>query len=199
MYQDAQGNVIPDASVIGYRSIATPGSVAGLVYAERKYGKLGLRRVMAPAIQLAFQGFELTAEEAAEWPTKIRPASPTRSASFSATANSTKQARSSGSRGGGAQSRPIPTTFIMAGWRASGPRMKGGALLMLQDLAQYKVVERKPVTGIFHTYNSSSAAPPPSSGGVVLVSALNILESYSPGETNSRTVVRVDAHDRRGH
>jgi gamma-glutamyltranspeptidase/glutathione hydrolase len=66
MYQDAQGNVIPDASVIGYRSIATPGSVAGLVYAERKYGKLGLQRVMAPAIQLATQGFELTAEEAAE-------------------------------------------------------------------------------------------------------------------------------------
>ncbi len=42
MYQDAQGNVIPssslDSSVIGYRSIATPGSVAGMVYAERKYG-----------------------------------------------------------------------------------------------------------------------------------------------------------------
>jgi gamma-glutamyltranspeptidase/glutathione hydrolase len=38
MYQDAHGEVIPDASVIGYRSIATPGSVAGLVYAERKYG-----------------------------------------------------------------------------------------------------------------------------------------------------------------
>src|SRR3569833_2422425 len=28
MYQDANGNVIPDASVLGYRSIATPGSVA---------------------------------------------------------------------------------------------------------------------------------------------------------------------------
>ena len=35
MYLDASGNVIPDASVLGYRSIATPGSVAGLVYAER--------------------------------------------------------------------------------------------------------------------------------------------------------------------
>ena len=56
MYLDAQGNVIPDASVIGYRSIATPGSVAGLVYAERKYGKLGLKRVMAPAIELARDG-----------------------------------------------------------------------------------------------------------------------------------------------
>src|ERR1700679_721519 len=36
MYQDAKGNVIEDASVIGYKSIATPGSVAGLTYAEKK-------------------------------------------------------------------------------------------------------------------------------------------------------------------
>ena len=39
MYQDAQGNVLPDASVIGYRSIATPGSVAGLVYAGKEIRK----------------------------------------------------------------------------------------------------------------------------------------------------------------
>jgi gamma-glutamyltranspeptidase/glutathione hydrolase len=53
MYQDAKGNVLPDDSVVGYRSIATPGSVAGMVYAEKKYGKLGLKRVMASAIKLA--------------------------------------------------------------------------------------------------------------------------------------------------
>ena len=52
MYQDARGNIIPGSSVLGYRSIATPGSVAGMVYAERKYGKLGLAKVMAPAIKL---------------------------------------------------------------------------------------------------------------------------------------------------
>ena len=64
MYQDAKGNVIPDASLTGYRSIATPGSVAGLVYAEKQYGKLGLKRVIAPAIRLAAEGFVLSAEEA---------------------------------------------------------------------------------------------------------------------------------------
>lgn len=66
MYLDAQGNVIADASVLGYHSIATPGSVAGLVYAERKYGRLGLKRVMAPAIELARDGFALTEQEARE-------------------------------------------------------------------------------------------------------------------------------------
>ncbi len=66
MYQDAKGNVISDASLVGYRSIATPGSVAGLVYAERKYGKLGLKRVIAPAIRLAREGFQLSGEETDE-------------------------------------------------------------------------------------------------------------------------------------
>ena len=64
MYLDAQGNVIADASTIGYRAIGVPGSVAGMVYAEKKYGKLSLARVMAPAIQLAEEGFALAAEDA---------------------------------------------------------------------------------------------------------------------------------------
>src|SRR6266853_4335392 len=66
MYLDAQGNVIPGASEIGYKAIGVPGSVAGMVYAEQKYGKLTLKKVMAPAIQLAREGYALTWEEAAD-------------------------------------------------------------------------------------------------------------------------------------
>src|SRR5688572_31948905 len=53
MYVDPQGNVIPEASLIGYKAIAVPGSVAGLTYAHKKWGKLPLKRVMEPAIRLA--------------------------------------------------------------------------------------------------------------------------------------------------
>src|SRR5436309_10958720 len=66
MYLDAQGNVIPGASEVGYKSIGVPGSVAGMTYAEQKYGKLPLKQVMAPAIKLAREGFSLTWEEA-DW------------------------------------------------------------------------------------------------------------------------------------
>src|ERR1700716_3357759 len=52
MYLDAEGNVIENASLIGYKAIGVPGSVAGLVYAEKKFGKLSLQEVMAPAIHL---------------------------------------------------------------------------------------------------------------------------------------------------
>ena len=64
MYLDAQGNVIQDASTVGYKAIGVPGSVAGMVYAEKKYGKLPLEQVMAPAIKLAEDGFALTATDA---------------------------------------------------------------------------------------------------------------------------------------
>src|SRR5882672_9004223 len=66
MYLDAQGNVIEGASEIGYKSIGVPGSVAGMVYAEQKFGKLTLKQVMAPAIKLAREGYPLTWGEASD-------------------------------------------------------------------------------------------------------------------------------------
>src|SRR5215470_12801930 len=59
MYQDAQGNVIPNLSVLGYKAVGVPGSVKGLVYAEQHFGKLTLAQVMEPAIRLAREGFAL--------------------------------------------------------------------------------------------------------------------------------------------
>ena len=64
MYLDAQGNVIPGASIVGFKAVGVPGSVAGMAAAEKKYGKLTLAEVMAPAIRLARQGFTLTWAEA---------------------------------------------------------------------------------------------------------------------------------------
>jgi gamma-glutamyltranspeptidase/glutathione hydrolase len=65
MYLDKQGNIVPGLSTIGYKAIGVPGSVAGMVYAEARYGKLGLRAVMAPAIALATDGWVLGDEDAA--------------------------------------------------------------------------------------------------------------------------------------
>jgi len=191
MYLDAQGNVIPDASVIGYRSIATPGSVAGLAYAEQKYGRLGLKKVMSPAIALARDGFVLSEDEAHEF------ADP----DLAKFADSKRIFERDGNlyKAGETFKQPElartlerisndPAGFyhgklaqeLVADLKA------GGALLTLDDLAQYKVVEREPVVGTFHDYTILSA-PPPSSGGVVLVSALNILESYDLKKLGDRS------------
>jgi len=191
MYQDAHGNIIPDDSVIGYRSIATPGSVAGLVYSEKKYGKLDLKHVMAPAIKLAHDGFALTPEEAHELTDHDLARFPASRSLF--------QRGGAYYRAGETFQQPElartleqiaadPADFYhgkMAHQLVSDLK-KGGALLTLDDLAQYDVVERKPVVGTFHNYTIISA-PPPSSGGVVLVSALNILEGYDLAQLGDRS------------
>ena len=99
MYLDAQGNVMEDASTIGYKAIGVPGSVAGMVYAEKKYGKLSLARVMAPAIKLAEEGFALAAEDAEICRRTSRSGSfRNRAGFFSAMETITKPARCSSSR-----------------------------------------------------------------------------------------------------
>src|SRR5437868_4397706 len=62
MYLDKQGNVVPKLSTVGYKAISVPGSVAGMMKAEKQWGKLGVARVIAPAIKLAREGFSLPYE-----------------------------------------------------------------------------------------------------------------------------------------
>src|SRR6267143_6672263 len=64
MYLDVQGNILENASLVGYKAIGVPGSAAGMVYALKKYGKLPLGRVIGPAIKLARDGFPLAWEDA---------------------------------------------------------------------------------------------------------------------------------------
>ncbi len=183
MYLDASGNVIPDASVLGYRSIATPGSVAGLVYAEKKYGRLGLKRVMAPAIQLAREGFVLTAQEASELSDPDLARFPASYHIFQRDGHLYKAGETFRQPLLAATLERIaadPDDFYHGAMARQlvADLSKGGALLTLDDLAQYTVVEREPIVGTFHNFTVISA-PPPSSGGIVLISALNILESYA--------------------
>ncbi len=195
MYLDAHGDVIPDSSVVGYLSIATPGTVAGLVYAERKYGRLDLNRVMAPAIKLAAEGFELTAEEAHELSDPDLAQFPESKRIFQRDGQLYKQGEVFRQPELARTLERIaadPEDFyhgIMA-HQLVDELKKGGALLTLDDLAQYSVIERAPIVGSFHGYTILSA-PPPSSGGIVLVSALNILEAYDLAHLGDRTAASM--------
>src|SRR6267378_2766441 len=66
MYIGKDGKLDEDASVIGYKSVAVPGTVAGLELALKTYGTMKLADVMAPAIRLADQGFLVSANLATE-------------------------------------------------------------------------------------------------------------------------------------
>jgi gamma-glutamyltranspeptidase/glutathione hydrolase len=199
MYLDHHGNVLPgtdlNSSVIGYRSIATPGSVAGLAYAEKKFGKLGLAKVMAPSIRLAKDGFVLTAEEARELTDEDLARFQASRRIFQRDGNFYKEG----------ETFRQPELALTLERIAADPEdfyhgklaheliddlRKGGALLTLDDLAQYTVVERKPIVDTFHNYTIVSA-PPPSSGGIVLVSALNILEGLNLAKLGDRSPASI--------
>lgn len=191
MYQDASGKLIPEASLTGYRAIGTPGSVAGLAYAERKYGRLGLKRVIEPSIRLARDGFVLTDEEARELSDK----------DLSRFAESRRIFQRNGNLYKAGENFRQPELARTLECIAANPDdfyhgqmarelvdelHAGGGLLTLEDMARYNVVERQPLVGSFHNYTVISS-PPPSAGGVVLLSALNILEGYDLKKLGDRS------------
>ena len=60
MYVGTDGKLVKDASTVGFRSVAVPGTVAGLELVLKTYGTMKLADVMAPAIRLAEQGFPVS-------------------------------------------------------------------------------------------------------------------------------------------
>lgn len=196
MYLDAQGNVIEDASVVGYKAIGVPGSVAGMVYAEKKYGKLTLKQVVAPAIKLARDGFALAWEDArdlrddkdlATFPDSRRIFQ--RDGKFYEQGEIFRQpelARTLERIAGdpddfyhGAMAREL-AAFIQ----------KGGGLITADDLDKYEVKEREPVRGSYRGYDIISA-PPPSAGGTTLLEILNILEGYDLAKLGNRSAQSI--------
>ncbi|MFI5089432.1 MAG: gamma-glutamyltransferase [Terriglobales bacterium] len=182
MYLDAKGNPLPDASVVGYRAIGVPGSVAGLAYAEKKFGKLTLVQAMAPAIRLAQQGFALSAHDARQLRDPSLAAFPEtrrifqRDGHYYQPGDTFKQPELARTL---ERIAADPDSFYHGALaqELAASLQKGGALITAKDLAAYEVKEREPVRGSYRGYEII-AAPPPSSGGIALIEALNILEGY---------------------
>src|SRR5882757_5353245 len=195
MYLDAQGNVIENASLVGYKAIGVPGSVAGLVYAEKKYGKLSLEKVMAPSIKLARHGFALAWEDAEDFKDddlKKFPASKRifqRDGKYYQPGEILKQpelartleriAKNPDDFYHGAMARELAAAIA-----------KGGGLVTAEDLGRYEVKEREPIRGTYRGYDVISA-PPPSSGGIALVEILNILEGFDLAKLGNRSAQSI--------
>ncbi|MES2221867.1 MAG: gamma-glutamyltransferase [Acidobacteriota bacterium] len=182
MYLDAQGNVIPDSSTVGYRSIGVPGSVAGMVRAQKLWGKLTLEQVMAPAIRLARGGFVLSEEEAEEMHDPLLTRFPAsrhifqRDGDFYRAGETFRQPELAATLERIAKN---PRDFYHGAMAAqiAAAIQQGGGLITMKDLAAYKAKDRKPLTGKYQGYKILTA-PPPSGGGIGLLETLNILAPY---------------------
>jgi len=195
MYLDAQGNVIEGASEFGYKSIGVPGSVAGMVYAEQKYGKLTLKQVMGPAVKLAREGFALTWGEAADLHDSYLAKFPESHRVFQRNGDYYKPGEIFRQPDLARTLERIadnPDDFYHGALarELAAAMQKGGGLITVDDLAHYEVKEREPVHGTYRGYDLISA-PPPSSGGTVLIESLNILEGYDLAKIESRSAESI--------
>ncbi len=185
MFFDAQGKYSSKLHHHSHLSVGVPGSVAGLHLAHSKLGKLPWEAVVAPAIQLAEEGFvvsERLEKSLALVYSQIQP----------------KEARDQYFAIGG---RPLKKgdrwiqkdlARCLKRIAQKGPKgfyqgetadhliremQRGGGWISQADLDQYEAQERTPLKGTYRGYEVFSM-PPVSSGGVALLQMLNLLEQF---------------------
>jgi len=185
MYVGANGKLNGE-SVIGPKASGVPGAVAGMIEAHRKYGRLPISKVIAPAIRLASEGFLVDstlfgslssdkyritgfAGKSVFLPNGSPPAIGSRLVQPQL-ARTLKLIASTGSRD---FYRGSTADSIVAEMQRSG------GLITKEDLARYRPIWRLPIRSSYRGYTLISM-PPSSSGGTTITEMLNILEAYGP-------------------
>lgn len=185
MYLDATGNPITEKSLTGHLAVGVPGSVAGMVEAHRKYGKLKWADLVEPAIQLAQNGFNLTDRQVRElngMHKKFERLNP----------SGTALVKNQGAwKSGDMLTQPALSKTLIAvrDYGKAGfyegsvadsivaEMHRGGGIISKEDLKNYQAVWRKPITGNYREYKIITM-PPPSSGGIALIQLLKSVEPY---------------------
>ncbi len=186
MFLDGEGNVDNMKARFSHLSSGVPGSVAGMVHALKNYGSMSLKQVIAPALDLADNGFVVS--------THLHK-SLKRASRRLVEIDSSNKAFYKGNgtvpeEGSKLVQKDLAWTLSQISKKGSDAFYKGsvakkiaedsqkhGGIITMDDLANYKVIEREPILGNYRGYTIASM-PPPSSGGVHLVQILNILEGW---------------------
>ena len=186
MFLDAQGNPDGKKSLTSHLASGTPGTVAGFSMALEKYGTLPLSKVIQPAITLAKEGFivnDALADDLKTYGSEVLPQHANSKAIFWKDGEPLKK----GDRLVQANLAKSLTLIAKEGPDAfykgaiadqiADEMKKNGGLISKADLAEYKAVERRPVSGDYRGYQVYSM-PPPSSGGIHIIQILNILSQF---------------------
>jgi gamma-glutamyltranspeptidase/glutathione hydrolase len=187
MYLDSAGNPVASKSIFGHMAAGVPGSVAGMVQAHARYGKLSWRKLVQPAIDLAEKGYPLSARQAADFnrnkATFIKY-NPLGAAIIKDTdwkegdiftqpelARTLKLIRDHGRAG--FYSGAVADSLVKEMNRGQG-------IISKRDLKNYRAVWRKPIAAKYRGYGIVTM-PPPSSGGICLVQLLHSVAPYQLG------------------
>ena len=181
-----QGKVVDDEITVGHKAVAVPGTLAGLTLALSKYGTMSLREIMAPAIQLAEEGYPVSKtlnglmkdnyDKISKFPAAaqiyLKDGLPYEIGDKIYLKDLAKTYRLIADKG--------PDVFYKGEIaEAIEKEMKGSGkgLIAREDLAACRPVFRTPVRGSYRGYEIISMFPP-SSGGTHVIQLLNILEGY---------------------
>jgi gamma-glutamyltranspeptidase/glutathione hydrolase len=182
MYLDDKGNVVPGMSTVGHRAVAVPGTVDGMWEAQRRFGKLKWKQVLAPAIHYATDGFQVDArlQQRRDTAAKNFAAHTNFDAYFSnlkagATLRQPELAQTLSriASDGGREFYEGRTAELIAA------QMYGHGLITQQDLRDYKAVWREPLAADWKGY-CVITAPPPGSGGIGLIQMLKMRADLQP-------------------
>jgi gamma-glutamyltranspeptidase/glutathione hydrolase len=181
MYLDEAGNLTKN-SVLGWRAAGVPGTVRGLEYAHKKFGAKPWAELLKPAVELASKGFPVSYALARSLSTS------TRLPEFAESKRIFLKGGELFEMGDTFRQPELAATLQRIASRGSRDFYEGetarrlaeamaanGGTVTLEDLKNYKVVERKPLTGSYRGYTIITA-PPPSSGGLGLLQMLKVLE-----------------------
>ncbi|MED7789294.1 gamma-glutamyltransferase [Francisella sp. 19X1-34] len=199
MFLNKKGEVDYSKVSGSYSASGVPGTVAGLIDAQQKYGKLTLAQVIAPAIKLAKYGIPVSYDlhqslaTARPWLKKSPDAMRIfykKNGSAYKVGETLKQPELAHSLELIAKHGKKAFYEGEIAHKIAKSMAKNGGLITLKDLKNYNVEEMKPVKGTYRGYTIYSM-PPPSSGGVVLIELLNILENFplaDYGNNSAKTI-----------
>lgn len=192
---NAEGKVIGNQTAEGGKSVGVPGEVAGLEYALSTYGSMKREEVMQPAIDLAENGYlvSLNLNIAMQDSYKYMIKYPELGTYYLTELGLPYDVGST------LKNPDLAGTLRMIAKNGADAFYKGevaeafvetvqkyGGLITLEDMENYEVKLREPVSSTYRGYKVISA-PPASSGGTHLIEILNILENFDIGamEINS--------------
>ncbi|MFB6249564.1 MAG: gamma-glutamyltransferase [Salinibacter sp.] len=191
VYLDSDSNAVRSRSRRGYLASGVPGTVAGLLKALEEHGTLDRETVMAPAIRLAREGFPLPyslAQDLNESYEDFAAFPPSKK--YFTKGDSTRKYRP----GEMFVQKDLAETLVRIREQGRAGFYQGktaemiaeqfqanGGLITEEDLAEYRAVEREPVSTTYRGYDVHSMGPP-SSGGVAIAQLLNAAEMKPIGE-----------------
>lgn len=193
------GKYSPQVHHNSYLSVGVPGTVAGLHLAWSEQGKLPWKRLVAPAIALARDGFIISdglARSLRGALPRFKQISPAAVAQFSKdgvpyeAGETLKQPDLARTLERIAVQGPAGFYEGETALDVEKEMLAHGGLITREDLKQYKAIRRAPVTGTYRGYEVISM-PPISSGGVALIEMLNVLEGYDLAKMGSGSAAEI--------